>query len=75
MTRKTSQHKAYRIPRHVQMHDVGYVARVRDGTFANALRRDHDQGFPWFERQRDSARRHAIESAGEVVRKMYEEGT
>ncbi len=49
------------------------LARVRDGTFANALRRDHDQGFPWFERQRDSARRHPIEPAGEVVRKMYEE--
>ncbi len=51
------------------------LARVRDGTFADALRRDHDQGFPWFERQRNSTRRHAIEPAGEAVRRMYEEGT
>ena len=46
------------------------LAEIRDGTFANALRQDHKQGSPWFERCRDEARSQPIEDAGRVVRSL-----
>ena len=46
------------------------LAEVRDGTFAAALRADHDQGFPWFETMRREAREHPLEPAGRTVRSL-----
>ncbi len=46
------------------------LREVRDGTFATALRADHHEGGPWFERQRAEARTHPLEPAGEVVRSL-----
>jgi ketol-acid reductoisomerase len=43
---------------------------VRDGTFAAAMRADYEQGFPWFHRQRQQQRDHALEPAGQVVRSL-----
>jgi ketol-acid reductoisomerase len=43
---------------------------VRDGTFAAAMRADYEQGFPWFNRQRQRQRDHALEPAGRVVRSL-----
>jgi ketol-acid reductoisomerase len=43
---------------------------VRDGTFAAAMRADYEQGFPWFNRQRQRQRDHALEPAGQVVRSL-----
>jgi ketol-acid reductoisomerase len=46
------------------------LAAVRDGTFSAALRADYQQGFPWFERQRQRWRGHGLEPAGQVVRAL-----
>ncbi len=46
------------------------LSEIRDGTFAAALRADHQKGSPWFERCRDAARRHPLEGAGRVVRSL-----
>ena len=46
------------------------LTEIRDGTFAAALRADHQKGSPWFERCRDAARRHPLEGAGRVVRSL-----
>ncbi len=46
------------------------LEEVRDGTFASAMKRDHERGFPWFEASRSEARGHAIEPAGQVVRSL-----
>ncbi len=46
------------------------LSEIRDGTFAAALRADHQKGAPWFERCRDAARSHPLEQAGRVVRSL-----
>ena len=43
---------------------------VREGTFAASMRADYEQGFPWFNRQRQRQRDHALEPAGQVVRSL-----
>jgi ketol-acid reductoisomerase len=43
---------------------------VRDGTFAKALREDHEQGFSWFRGRRAAAKDHPLERAGQVVRSL-----
>ncbi len=43
---------------------------VRDGSFAAAMRADYAQGFPWFKRQRQRQRDHALEQAGRIVRSL-----
>lgn len=43
---------------------------IRDGSFAQDLRRDHDTGFRWLNVQRKALRQHPIEPAGESVRSM-----
>jgi ketol-acid reductoisomerase len=44
------------------------LAEVRDGTFAAALRADHQAGAPWFSRERAAAAAHPLEPAGRIVR-------
>jgi len=46
------------------------LREIRDGTFAKALRADHEKGSPWFEKQRTAARRHPLEKAGLFVRSL-----
>ena len=46
------------------------LREIRDGTFAEAIRADHEKGSPWFEQQRDAARRHPLEQAGRIVRSL-----
>ncbi len=46
------------------------LGEVRDGTFAEALMRDHQKGFGWFKSQREAARAHDLEPAGRVVRSL-----
>ncbi len=46
------------------------LTQIRDGTFAAALRADHQKGSPWFERCRAAARSHPLEDAGRVVRSL-----
>lgn len=47
------------------------LAEIRSGDFADALRRDHDRGHPWFEARRREMSEHAIERAGQVVRNWW----
>jgi ketol-acid reductoisomerase len=44
------------------------LEEIRDGTFAAALRGDHERGFPWFSAQRSRALDHPMERAGDTVR-------
>jgi ketol-acid reductoisomerase len=44
------------------------LVEVRDGTFARALRADHQAGAPWFDRERAAAAAHPLEPAGRTVR-------
>ncbi len=46
------------------------LTEIRDGTFAAALRADHEKGSPWFKRCRDAARSHPLEDAGRAVRSL-----
>ena len=71
----TAEFGAYRagpvlIDQEVRRRMGDLLREVRDGTFATALRADHHEGGPWFERQRAEARTHPIEPAGEVVRSL-----
>jgi ketol-acid reductoisomerase len=46
------------------------LAEIRDGSFARALRDDHEAGAPWMRRMREQARAHPLEPAGEAVRSL-----
>ncbi len=46
------------------------LREIRDGTFARALRDDHERGFEWYRSQKEQARTHPIEPAGQVIRSL-----
>lgn len=46
------------------------LMQIQDGSFAKAMRKDHENDFAWFNRQRAALRSHPIEPAGEVIRAL-----
>src|SRR5262245_34342030 len=46
------------------------LKQIVDGSFARRLRDDHEQGFTWFNKQREALVSHPIESAGAFIRSL-----
>jgi ketol-acid reductoisomerase len=51
------------------------LRQVRDGSFAEHVRRDYAEGSPWFTEQRRQLATHPIEAAGEVIRALMKPPT
>lgn len=54
----------------VERHMKELLARIQDGSFAEALNADHAAGFRWFHEQRAQLKGHPIDGAGETVRSL-----
>lgn len=55
---------------HVRAKMKELLERIKDGSFARDLAKDHANGFPWFNSQRSKLQHHPIEPAGDVIRSL-----
>ncbi|WP_428386465.1 ketol-acid reductoisomerase [Mucisphaera sp.] len=46
------------------------LKHIQDGGFAKAFREDYAKGFPWFKKQREDNKGHAVEKVGKELRAM-----
>jgi ketol-acid reductoisomerase len=74
----TAEFGAYEAGPHVIDEQVRQKMRevlenVKNGSFAQRLRKDHANGFEWFEAQRTMLQHHEIERAGAVIRNLMQQ--
>jgi ketol-acid reductoisomerase len=58
------------IDEHVRARMRAILEQIQNGEFATRMHNDHSNGFHWFEQQRKTIEKHAIESAGETIRDL-----
>jgi len=52
----------------LRRHLTDILEQIRSGAFAQGMRQDYDNGFAWFNAQREALKKHPIDEAGGVIR-------
>jgi ketol-acid reductoisomerase len=58
------------VDEHVRAQMKEILDRIKNGSFASDLAKDHASGFQWFNAQRTKLQHHPIEPAGEAIRML-----